>query len=400
MTPLRVILTCKAPGCENEVTRNAGSRGRPPEYCGSPDCEQHRPADRKATERARAYNAFTRIELELVGPSKRRTSEKVDDEDFRWDARGGGTCWDAVASAWRPSGEGRGFVFHAASHGPEILARCAFDMREEKDLTDEEREQFKRESKELGWQGGWHETDRLMQEIERRVRSVIHRSASTPCGSLRAPRRAPGWKPGRGRSIIQIDGPSTSGDLWIQGREDEALEKAEAARTRELARCDALPTGYGNSGTFWRFEAKPPETRTGTVRSPYTVKRMHPAALKAQEAHEAELASLPDDEPWQPEQAPKDAEGRARYPVLRSAPAPLPEGPFRKVDLRDDGGFTTDQQQCEALLEDNRGFHMAATRTPSQGKDDSAVIRAIERAVCRAIDHAATMPYIELEMAA
>lgn len=185
-------------------------RGPAPSYCDpveNPECKRERDARRKARERAAAYNAYTRVVLELPERPKRKTSSHTDADslsrgEFDWDSAGGGRAWDEISKAWYPPGHGIGWRVLPASRGPGILNRRS-------------------------------DVDRLMSEAERAVRR-LDRSAGTPVGQLREPRRILTWEvedtdvvgPPKERTIIREDEPSAGG-LWLRGRHQEAIDVAE-----------------------------------------------------------------------------------------------------------------------------------------------------------------------------
>lgn len=308
--PAVALVRCAAPDCENDITqRVAEAKTRPPRYCDIAECQRSRAAERQVLTRARGFNALARVILELPEQKKRVTTEEPEDDGFRWDQRGGGTCWGAIAQAWSPRGEGMGLRVFLASRGPEIK---------------------------------WHRTDLLMQDAERRVRSV-HCSAGTPHGQLRSPQRTAAWESGEKEYTIHREGTGdvlcpgvpgdagqSAGELWLSGKQAEAELKTKGAHGREWTRCEGLPSGYLMGGTFWKLEVSPPRPVLKVTQ-------------EARDRRDEALAALPDGEPWRP----------ARH--QHAAPENRPKGPFHKVDLRDDEDLTPFQQTCKSLLEANGG---------------------------------------------
>jgi hypothetical protein len=102
---------CK--GCHRPLPDDSAPQRK---YCEHPDCKLERARYRKAHERARAYNALTRITYEASEPySKRKTSSTHDaaghhEDDLHFDPGDGPTSrWDEIswvwqaAQTWRPS---------------------------------------------------------------------------------------------------------------------------------------------------------------------------------------------------------------------------------------------------------------------------------------------------------
>jgi hypothetical protein len=198
---------CK--NCRRDISRlPKPRRGPAPSYCDpteNPECKRERDAERKARERAAAYNAYTRVVLELPERPKRKTSSQTDADslsrgEFDWDGAGGGRAWDEISKAWYPPGHG-GWRVLPASRGPEIRNQ-------------------------------WSDVDRLMAAAELAVRR-LDRSAGTPVGQLREPRRILKWEvdadvvgPPKERTIIR-EGEPSAGELWLRGRHQEAIDVAE-----------------------------------------------------------------------------------------------------------------------------------------------------------------------------
>jgi hypothetical protein len=180
---------CK--GCQRPLPDDSAPQRR---YCDHPDCKRERDAYRKAHERARAYNALTRVIAPLdEQPPKRKTSSTHDAEGAHEDDRdfdpGKVTSrWDEISKAWQ-------------------------------------RPRFR-------------DVDRLMGEAERGVRD-LHRSAATPVGQLR---ESHGWSREDARS---------PGELWLKGEGEAAIAKAEEMRDRKLRWCESRPNGYLEGGALW-----------------------------------------------------------------------------------------------------------------------------------------------------
>jgi hypothetical protein len=203
-------VTCAHPECTNTFERN-GSPGRPKVYCDHPHCIRARAADRKARERAVAYNTLILVEAPLPELSKRRTSEPGDGDQDGSDFQVGATSrYDELARVWQDANVWR----------PSNLPEC----RGVPALDDDGRRLAK-----------LRDVTRLLDDAVRGVRS-LHRSAGAPVGLLSKPRN---------------EDHDCPGERWLRGQKKQAVEKAEAALRREQDRCEHLPDGYLEGGALW-----------------------------------------------------------------------------------------------------------------------------------------------------
>jgi hypothetical protein len=172
------------------------------DYCPAeenPDCARERAADRKATERARAHNAFTRVVLEVPERPRRKTSSSRDDcGEIRWDQSRGGSEWNAIHQAWYPLDGNPPVRWRVlpAARGPEVSRQ-------------------------------WSDVDRLMDGAEGRVRA-LHLSTGSPVGTLQDTR----W--------VTTEDCGSPGELWLRGQTEAAEQKA--AKERDRLRNRLAPT--------------------------------------------------------------------------------------------------------------------------------------------------------------
>lgn len=186
--------SCKNRTCGRDISHlPRPRRGPAPTYCDpteNPECKREREANRKALERARAYNGLVLVIGELPGPGpngpcpQRATSEPPEHFETSVTSR-----WDEIVRAWYPPRQGVGWRPLPASRGPEIKAQ-------------------------------WSDVDRLMGEAERGVRR-LDKSAGAPVGQLR---ESNGWS---------REDAGCPGELWLRGQHEAAIQGAERDLERE-----------------------------------------------------------------------------------------------------------------------------------------------------------------------
>ena len=150
-------------------------------YCEHPDCKQERDAYRKTQERARAFNAYTRVILESPEPAgRRRTSPSRDEKgELDWDSLSAGSgMWQAIRQAWFPLDGNPSVRWRVlpASRGPEVADQHS-------------------------------EVDRLMKKAE---------GTRPPVGQL------------RDSSWVDTEDWGSAGELWVRGEAKRAEKKARA----------------------------------------------------------------------------------------------------------------------------------------------------------------------------
>ena len=188
---------CK--GCNRPLPTDSAPQRRYCEPRENRDCKTERDAYRKAHERARAYNALTRVQHALPERPKRKTSARRDE---------------------------KGELDYQGPHAPTSLW----------------------DEIDLAWQrANVRRVDALMSEAERGVRRV-DRSAGMPVGQFRDVERISEWNDGQKEYSIVctarscpgcVGVPEDAGDaaeLWLRGDTDKALANAEKAQAQVLQR--------------------------------------------------------------------------------------------------------------------------------------------------------------------